>query len=209
MGTHRFFILALVVWLAAACTLAKPPRTEMVSPTRVVVRTATPPATSVGPVEIEPTSTRTVRTPANTPQVRITGTIRPSPTVDPLACLPDNPGQTGLVSWVIDGETFVIDIGGRRETVRLLGIDAVPLTKDITRSLLDQRVVRLLPDGPTRDAQGHFLRYVLYLDGRFINDELLRSGAARLDIDAEGLACGAQFATAEEFATQEGLGLWG
>ena len=139
---------------------------------------------------------------------RITATEVPLPTIDPLACLPHDPGQTGLVSWVNDGATFVIDLGGRRDTVRLLGVDAPPLAEDTTRGLIDQRVVRLVPDGPDRDDQGRLLRYVLLLDGRFINDELLRSGTARLGPDVGGLSCMAQFDAAEEYAAQEGLGLW-
>jgi endonuclease YncB( thermonuclease family) len=129
--------------------------------------------------------------------------------VDVISCLPADSGVTGLVSWVIDGQTFVIDIAGRQQTVRLLGISAEPLTAEVTRSLLDRRVVRLVSDGASLDDQGRLLRYVLYLDGRFINDELLRSGAARLDKDSSSLACGAQFASAEEFAVQAGLGIWG
>jgi endonuclease YncB( thermonuclease family) len=137
-----------------------------------------------------------------------TSTPTPLPTADPLACLPDEPGQTALVSWVSDGATFVVDLAGRRETVRLLGIDALPLTAGITRGLLDKRVVRLVADGPDRDAQGRLLRYVLLLDGRFINDELLRSGAARFDSKMGNLACRAQFERAEKYAIQEVLGIW-
>lgn len=113
------------------------------------------------------------------------------------------------MSWVIDGETIVIDQNGKRQTVRLLGVEALPLTEQTTRSMLDQRVVRLVPDGRNADPLGRLLRYVLLLDGQFVNDELLRSGVARLDPDIRGLACMAQFESAEEWAIQEGLGIWG
>lgn len=208
MKIWRLMVIVGLVLLAAACAPAEPTRPPTRTPTRTVARPTELPATPEDTAEaviVEPGSSET---PAATPSARITATVTPMPTTDPLACLPDDPGQTGLVSWVNDGATFVIDLGGRRETVHLLGIDALPLTEDTTRGLIDQRVVRLVPDGPDRDEQGRLLRYVLWLDGRFINDELLRSGAARLGTDVGGLSCMAQFDAAEEFAAQEGLGLW-
>ncbi|OGO33731.1 MAG: hypothetical protein A2W35_12245 [Chloroflexi bacterium RBG_16_57_11] len=209
MTLHRFFIFALIAWLAAGCSLARPSRSQMVTPGQAPVHTNTLEPTKVDLVETGTAGKPTNTASPETPHRLVTANIAPTPTADLLACLPDDPGITGLVSWVIDGETFVIDIAGRQETVRLFGIDAVPLTEEITRSLLDRRVVRLVADEGSRDAQGRFLRYVLYLDGRFINDELLRSGAARLDQDAAGLACGSQFRSAEDFAVQAGLGIWG
>jgi endonuclease YncB( thermonuclease family) len=209
MWIHRLFIIFGLIWLATACTLADPTRLPTRTQSQVVTRPSLP--------EKEPTSapvTATIRPGAlETPNAVLTATPsrQPSltPTLNPLACLPGDPGETGLVSWVIDGETIVIDQNGKRETVRLLGVAALPLTEETTRSMLDRRVVRLVPDGRNADPNGRLLRYVLLLDGHFINDELLRSGVARLDPDVRGLACMAQFKSAEEWAIQEGLGIWG
>lgn len=194
-----------LAWLLSACRPAQSTRPPTRTPTSTAAFTR---AASLTPTLGFNEGARASATPseASAPQVTATPTL--TPTADPLACLPDDPGQTALVSWVSDGATFVVDLAGRRETVRLLGIEALPLTASITRSLLDKRVVRLVADGPDRDAQGRLLRYVLLLDGRFINDELLRSGAARFDAKMGNLACRAQFDRAEKYAIQEVLGIW-
>lgn len=208
MLMRRLLIILGVIWLAVACSPVDPTRPPTRTPTLTVVRPSLPAATAeetqvkgtVGPGRSQ--------TPAVPRSANATPTASPLPTIDPLACLPDDPGETGLVSWVIDGETFVVDQAGRRETVRLLGVNAVPLTNEITRGLLERQVVRLVPDKANKDEHGRLLRYVLLLDGRFVNDELLRSGAARLDKDVLGLSCMVQFNRAEDYAIQEGLGLW-
>jgi endonuclease YncB( thermonuclease family) len=200
------FVLSLF-WLAA-CRPADPTRPPTRTPTLAAARPSLPAATEQATDVAEPFDPAGSETPAAAPTATITPPVSPAPTVDPLACLPDDPGETGLVSWVVDGKTFVIDQSGKRQTVRLLGVEALPLTEQTTRSLIDRQVVRLVPDGRNADRYGRLLRYVLLLDGRFVNDELLRGGVARLDPDVRGLACMTQFAAAEKYAIQEGLGAW-
>lgn len=103
--------------------------------------------------------------------------------------------QPGLwhVSRTIDGDTIVVALSGRQETVRLLGIDT-PETHDPrkpvqcfgqaaadhTRQLLQDKNVRLEPD-PTdsdRDKYGRLLRYVYLPDGTLINARLIADGYA-------------------------------
>lgn len=204
----KWMIIFVLVLMVSACSPADPTRPPTRTPTRTISRSSLPSAT------LENTGTdksATLGIGATPPVTIASSTAAPvtlSPTIDPLVCLPDDVGQTGLVSWVIDGATFVIDIGGRYQTIRLLGIDAPPLTADITRSLIDKRVVRIVPDGPQRDVHGRWLRYVLLLDDRFVNDELLRTGAARLDANVGGLSCMAQFDAAEAVAKESQIGLW-
>lgn len=204
---RRVLIFLFVFWMVVACAPAVPTRPPTRTPTPTVVRPDRPVAATE---EIQPPSNPTGSdTPIKTLSPSVTPTTTPTPAVDLLACLPSDTGETGLVSWVIDGETFVVDQGGKLQTVRLLGVQALPFTKDVTRSLLDRQVVRMVPDGVDRDSHGRLLRYVLLLDGRFINDELLRNGAARLDTNVVKLSCMAQFSRAEDDAIQAGLGLWG
>lgn len=204
---HRILIFLTVFWLAVACAPADPTRPPTRTPTLTVERPDRPARATK---EILPSSTPGgSETPTRTLTPEVTPTRSPAPAVDPLACLPADSGETGLVSWVIDGKTFVVDQAGKLETVRMLGVQALPLTSETTRGLLEGQVVRLVPDGADRDSYGRLLRYVLLLDGRFINDELLRSGAARLDTDVIRLSCMAQFSGAEDDAIQAGLGIWG
>jgi endonuclease YncB( thermonuclease family) len=193
--------------LTTACKPATPTLPPTWTPTRTIVRptlaTLAPVLiTTVAPAKQSPEASQPALAPSPSP------TLPPGPTINPLACLPDDPGETGLVSWVNDGETLVVDFAGRVKTVQLLGVAAPPMAKDTLRSLLERRVVRLVSDGPDTDEQGRLLRYVLLLDGRFINDDLLRSGTARLNSNIIGRSCMAQFDAAEAFAIDQELGIW-
>lgn len=100
-----------------------------------------------------------------------------------------------IVSKVIDGDTLVLMSG---EHVRLLGIDAPELEfddekrdtkrecfaleskkflKDLT---LNKKVIlKSDPLNKDRDDYGRLLRYVYLENGDFVNQEMLRVGAAR------------------------------
>ena len=101
--------------------------------------------------------------------------------------------QTFLVRRVIDGDTIVVSIDDRDETVRLLGIDTPETVdprklvqcfgteaSDETKSLLDGRRVGLQNDltQSDRDKYGRLLRYVFRDDGLFINEFLVQKGFA-------------------------------
>ena len=134
--------------------------------------------------------------------------------------------KAGLVSVVrvVDGDTIVVTIGDRDETVRLLGIDA-PETVDPrkpvqcfgieasneTKSLLDGRQVFLQID-PTqsdRDKYGRLLRYVFRDDGLFVDEFLIKSGFA-FEYTYLGVPYKYQTAfRADQVAARlAGLGLW-
>lgn len=132
--------------------------------------------------------------------------------------------QPGLypVSEVVDGDTIVVNTGGHKETVRLIGMDT-PETKDPrkpvqcygenahqkTQALIGSQSVRLEADpaDSDRDKYHRLLRYVYLPDGTFVNMELVKQGYAfaytvfpnsKLD----------QFRAAEADARQQNLGLW-
>ena len=84
------------------------------------------------------------------------------------------PPDVGVVEWVIDGDTVDIDIGGREERVRLIGIDTPELHTDaggaecMAREALEFTAaelpagteVRLERDVVGRDDYGRLLAYV-------------------------------------------------
>lgn len=103
--------------------------------------------------------------------------------------------QPGLVSVVSvsDGDTIDAIIDGRRQRVRLIGVDT-PETKDprrpvqcfgeaasrfTTRQLLGKNV-RLAadPEGDDRDKYDRLLRYVYLPDGTLFNARLIEEGYA-------------------------------
>ncbi len=94
------------------------------------------------------------------------------------------PGTVG-VTEVIDGDTIVIE-GGYR--VRYIGIDTPELYPQpeaygveawqLNRQLVEGKRVRLERDVSETDRYSRLLRYV-YVDGIFVNGELVREGLAR------------------------------
>lgn len=97
---------------------------------------------------------------------------------------------------VVDGDTVRLDVAGRIENVRLIGIDT-PETKHPTRGvecygpeaasfltalLPPGTVLRVERDAQARDAYGRLLLYVYlaHVDGeRFVNLEIVARGLAR------------------------------
>jgi micrococcal nuclease len=127
------------------------------------------------------------------------------------------------VREVIDGDTVVLDVNGRDETVRLIGVDTPetkhptkpvecfgPEASDFTKRLLSKGTsVRIERDRELRD---HFGRLLVYLyradDGAFVNLELARNGLARTLPIAPNTAHAADFAGATGEAQGAGRGLW-
>ena len=97
--------------------------------------------------------------------------------------------ETAFCTRVIDGDTIVINRGGKEEKVRLIGVDA-PETKHpkkpverfgkeaylFTKEMVEGKEVRLEFDQQRRDRYGRLLAYVYLMDGTFLNAEIIRQG---------------------------------
>jgi micrococcal nuclease len=94
---------------------------------------------------------------------------------------------------VIDGDTIIVSIDGREETVRYIGIDTPEPRREgapecgsheateYNRSLVAGKIVELVPDVEDRDQYDRLLRYVYVGEGTdevFVNEALIRSGFA-------------------------------
>lgn len=125
------------------------------------------------------------------------------------------------VTNAVDGDTLEVQYAGRRDTVRLLGVDTPetvhpdrpvecfgPEASAFTHAQLDGRPVTLEFDAERRDPYGRLLAFVI-VDGRRFNDELLRRGYARLLVIAPNGRHGRDLLEAELEARREGRGLWG
>ncbi len=101
------------------------------------------------------------------------------------------PAEAGLVLRVVDGDTLKVDLGGRVETVRLIGVDTpetVHPSKPVeyfgkeasafTQRMADGQVVRLEadPQNANRDKYHRLLRYVFLPDGKLLNAEIIAQG---------------------------------
>ncbi len=125
--------------------------------------------------------------------------------------------EYGLVKWVPDGDTIVVDILGQLHSVHYLGIQTPsfvgfteyrgPNAARFNDTLARNQLVRLVRDGTDRDTYGELLRYV-FVGNVFLNYELVRNGMAYAVVDVPGIACANTFIRAEELARQEVLGLW-
>ncbi|HYT38655.1 MAG TPA: thermonuclease family protein [Acidimicrobiia bacterium] len=133
----------------------------------------------------------------------------------------DGPGGSARVTAVVDGDTLDVSWAGRRERVRLLGVDT-PETVDphrpvgcygpeasaFTHRRLQGRTVRLSFDRQRRDRYGRLLAYV-EVDGRRFNDELLTGGYARVLVIPPNGRHGRSMLDEELAARSAQRGLWG
>jgi len=87
---------------------------------------------------------------------------------------------TAPLAQVVDGDTITVRLGGRTETVRYIGVQAVGQSAtEINRRLLAGGPVRLELDLEQRDPAGRLLAYV-HAGDVMINAELVAEGAARV-----------------------------
>ncbi len=91
--------------------------------------------------------------------------------------------------FVIDGDAIVVDMNGKEERVRLIGVDTPetvhpqkPVERfgkeasDFTKRMVAGKKVRLEYDWQTRDKYGRLLAYVYLKDGTFLNAEIVKQG---------------------------------
>ncbi len=135
-------------------------------------------------------------------------------------------GEPGLatVVEVVDGDTVVVDLNGRQETLRLIGVDT-PETVDPDQppecfgAEASTHTKELLPEGTelrlTRDveARDRYDRLLVYVeraeDGLFVNLDLVAGGWADDYPFPPNEAHARDFALAASRARADDLGLWG
>jgi len=140
------------------------------------------------------------------------------------APLPDmQPGETGRVTKVIDGDGLILDTGQR---VRLISIVAPvlsppdgtpePHSGESARLLEDMtlgRRVQLFYPGMTRDRYDRALAHVVTIDSAgprlWLNHEMVAKGAARVRLFGSTAARGQDLLIAEQAARKQELGVWG
>lgn len=147
--------------------------------------------------------------------------LRPWETWDELWRDEPSASATAYVTRAVDGDTVEVRLDGREEDVRYIGVDTPETVKPDTRvqcfgpqasrfnhALVEHRRVRLVFGVERRDVYGRLLAYV-YLDGRFVNAELIRRGLARtLTIPPNDRFAG-RLKRLEMAAARAGRGLWG
>ena len=127
------------------------------------------------------------------------------------------------VTKVVDGDTIVVDTGGRELRVRMIGFDTPESVdprrpvecfgKEASRHLAELAPpgtdVRLERDAEQEDRYGRTLAYVYRAsDGVFLNERMLIDGYANVLSIAPNVAHAEQFRAAEREARAAGRGLW-
>jgi micrococcal nuclease len=139
------------------------------------------------------------------------------------AAWPDPPKDAvaAKVQRVSDGDTFVATVQGRRERVRVIGVDTpesvAPNRPDepygeeaseFAKHYLDGETVRLAGDVEPRDRYGRMLAYVWLKDGTFWNALLVAEGYAQQLTIPPNVTYAGLFRRLVVEARQSNRGLW-
>lgn len=160
---------------------------------------APPPPTTTQP---ESTTTSTIVIPTPT---RSTPTANPVP----VACAQsDAEILQGSLQVAKDGNLIILSTSGKESVIRLAGVQlpANPAVWEKTQTMLQslahgQSAVIALIDEERQNGY-------LFVDGVFINYELVRQGLASVDLQYPALACMNLFNDAQLSAREEKLGVW-
>ena len=128
--------------------------------------------------------------------------------------------EQAFVQRVVDGDTFIALVSGRRFRVRLIGVNTPetvkpnspvecygPESSSFAKTQLTGQTVRLVYDVDRYDRYGRTLAYV-YLGKTFFNLELVQRGYAVVETVPPDVAHVQQFVAAQRAARAAHLGLW-
>jgi endonuclease YncB( thermonuclease family) len=139
------------------------------------------------------------------------------------ASWPDPPRDAvaAKVQRVTDGDTFVASVKGRRERIRVIGVDTPESVapnrpdepfgeeaSDFAKRYLDGETVRLAGDAEPRDRYGRMLAYVWLADGTFWNALLVAEGYAQQLTIPPNVTYADLFRRLVGEARREDRGLW-
>jgi len=122
-----------------------------------------------------------------------------------------------------DGDTIQVDMEGKKETIRFIGVDT-PETHDprkpvqcfgksaaeFTKNLIGQNRVRLAADltNSNRDRYQRLLRYVYLPDGTLVNQKIISEGYGFALVGFPFTKM-EEFKASEKYARENNKGLWG
>ena len=129
------------------------------------------------------------------------------------------PGRSIFVEKIADGDSMEAVVMGKREEIRLIGIDAPELKQrpwgKRARKYLEKLVaasgweVRIEYDREKRDQYNRILAYIWTRDGSLINEEMLRSGLAVLFTFPPNVKYVDRLRAAQAIARENKTGIWG
>ena len=124
------------------------------------------------------------------------------------------------VERVVDGDTILVELDGREEYIRYIGVDTPESVKpgepvqcygiessDFNRDRVEGETVRLVVGEEERDRSGRLLAYV-YVGRRMVNADLLRAGMAETLTIPPNDRFADRFARLEDQAREADRGIW-
>ncbi len=128
------------------------------------------------------------------------------------------PRERATVTRLIDGDTLLLHLDGREQSVRLLLIDAPETDLDqCFGAAASAFVAAVAPPGSTLEVEqdvsdadpfGRLLRYVYLADGSMLNKQLVRGGFARVTPVPPDQKYIELLLAAETIARRDRIGLW-
>lgn len=134
----------------------------------------------------------------------------------------NQPGQYKVVRFS-DGDTIAVDMNGKTETIRMIGVDTPethdprkpvqcygPAASAFTKNYIGDKRVRLAGDSlsSNRDRYDRLLRYVYLPDGTLLNEKLILDGYG-FYYPHFPFTKSKDFDAAQKAARAENKGLWG
>jgi len=128
--------------------------------------------------------------------------------------------EYGHVISIIDGDTVIVDIDGKKYEVRYIGIDTPEIdyennliefygieAKEKNEELVLEKYVELEKDISETDKYERPLRHV-WIEGKMINEVLIKQGYAQELTIPPDVKYADIFLKAEIYARENNLGLW-
>jgi len=114
-----------------------------------------------------------------------------------------------------DGDTITVTLNGKKETVRLIGVDTAEIkqgywgteAQKFTENFIKGKTIKLETDISERDMYGRLLAYV-FVDGKFLNLALAQEGYATLLTYQPNVKYVDQFTKAQKEARDSKKGIW-
>jgi micrococcal nuclease len=123
------------------------------------------------------------------------------------------------VEKVFDGDTVEANVQGRREQIRLIGIDAPEMSQKPwgrrSKKFLEELVsasgwqLGIEYDVEKRDKHDRILAYLWSRDGKMINEEMVRNGNAVLFSFPPNVKHVDRLRSAQVIARENKIGIWG
>lgn len=151
--------------------------------------------------------------------------VSSSPSTDTTAENNSNYADVGTVIRVVDGDTYLLNIGGTETKVRLIGVDTpesvAPETYDkenteegvmvsdiVKEKIKEGDALNIEYDVGKTDPYGRTLAYLYFSNGVMVQDWLISNGYAQVMTVQPNSKYADHFAKLEQAAMERKVGLW-